>query len=347
MGSYSLKKENHVVETPTPQRDHDADTTLYAMVLGSNVVFPAALNAAIELNVFEIIAKESSQESGGFMSPLEIASKLPTQKQHCHELPNRLERLLRLLASYSLLSVSTRTNEDGSTDRVYGVSPVGKYFVYDENGDGYLASFTSFLCHPALSGVWLNFKEAIIDPEIDLFKKVHGMSKFEYFGKDPETNHVFNKAMDDICTTHMKRILEVYTGINFDLPHVIENAPPIPGVEHIGGNMFEGVPQGDAMMLKAICHNWSDEKAIEILSNCYKALPAKGKVIVGDFILPEDPEPTNDYKVVSILDNIMFITPGGRERTEKQFESLGNRSGFSRFQVVCRAFSTMAVTITQ
>ncbi|XP_020234321.1 isoliquiritigenin 2'-O-methyltransferase [Cajanus cajan] len=107
--------------------------------------------------------------------------------------------------------------------------------------------------------------------------------------------------------------------------------------------MFEGVPQGDAMMLKAICHNWSDEKAIEILSNCYKALPAKGKVIVEDFILQEDPEPTNDYKVVLILDNIMFITPGGRERTEKQFESLGKRSGFSRFQVVCRAFSTMAV----
>lgn len=65
--------------------------------------------------------------------------------------------------------------------------------------------------------------------------------------------------MADICTTHMKRILETYTGfegistlvdvgggtghglkmiiskypsikgINFDLPQVIENAPPFPG----------------------------------------------------------------------------------------------------------------------
>ncbi|KAK8466251.1 hypothetical protein PHAVU_008G040166 [Phaseolus vulgaris] len=132
-------------------------------------------------------------------------------------------------------------------------------------------------------------------------------------------------------------------GINFDLPHVIENSPPVPGVEHVGGNMFEGVPQGDAIMLKAICHNWSDEKAVELLSNCHKALPPKGKVIVGDFILPEDPEPTNEHKMISILDNIMFITPGGRERTEKEFESLGKSSGFSRFQVVCRAFSTMAL----
>lgn len=362
-----------MVETATPQRE-DTDIILDAMVLGSNVVFPAALNAAIELKVFEIIGKESSEESGGFMSPHEIASKLllPTQ-QHHSDLPNRLERLLLLLASYSLLTVSTRTDENGSAVRVYAVSPSGKYFVYDKNGGGYLASFTSFLCHPAMLGVWLNFKEAIIDPEIDLFKKVHGISKFEYFGKEPELNHVFNKAMNDVCTTHMKKILEVYTGyegistlvnvaggtgqclkliiskypsikgINFDLPHVIENSPPIPGVEHIGGNMFEGVPQGDAIMLKAICHNWSDEKAIELLSNCHKALPPNGKVIVGDLIVPEDPEPTNDCKMISILDNIMFITPGGRERTEKQFESLGKRSGFSRFQVVCRAFSTMAV----
>ncbi|CAJ1832166.1 unnamed protein product [Sphenostylis stenocarpa] len=371
MGSCSSEKGSHVLV----ERD-DTETTLIAMVLGSNVVFPAALNAAIELNVFEIIAKESSAESGGFMSSSEIASKLliPTQQQQHHdELPNRLERLLRLLASYSLLIVSTRSDGDGGSVRVYGVSASGKYFVRDENGRGYLASFTSFLCHPALSRVWVNFKEAVIDPEIDLFKKVHGMSKFEYFGKNPEINQVFNKAMYDICTTHMKRILEVYTGyegistlvdvgggtgqclkmiiskypsingINFDLPHVIENSPPIPGVEHVGGNMFEGIPQGDAIMLKAICHNWSDEKAIELLRNCHKALPPKGKVIVGDFILPEDPQPTNDHKVIAILDNIMFITPGGTERTEKQFESLGMRAGFSGFQVVCRAFSTLSV----
>ncbi|WVZ05470.1 hypothetical protein V8G54_018816 [Vigna mungo] len=364
------EKENHVVVESA-----DTETTLRAMVLGSNVVFPAALKAAIELNVFDIIAKEGSAESGGFMSPPEIASKLliPKQQQQQRDLANRLERLLRLLASYSLLTVSSRIDGDGGSVRVYGVSASGKYFVRDENGDGYLASFTSFLCHPALSGVWLNFKEVVIDPEIDLFKKVHGMSKFEYFGKYLEINHVFNTAMHDICTTHMKKILEVYTGyegistlvdvgggtgqclkmiiskypsikgINFDLPHVIENSSPIPGVEHVGGNMFEGVPQGDAIMLKAITHNWSDEKVIELLSNCHKALPPKGKVIVGDFILPEDPEPTNEHKMISILDNIMFITPGGRERTEKEFDSLGKSSGFSRFEVVCRAFSTMAV----
>ncbi|KAL2337178.1 hypothetical protein Fmac_011624 [Flemingia macrophylla] len=41
--------------------------------------------------------------------------------------------------------------------------------------------------------------------------------------------------------------------------------------------MFEDVPKGDVILLKAIFHNWSDEKCITILNNCYKALPQNGK----------------------------------------------------------------------
>jgi caffeic acid 3-O-methyltransferase len=86
------------------------------------------------------------------MSCFEIASKLPTQHS---DLPNRLDRMLRLLASYSLLSISTRTNDDdGSSVRVYGLTPSGKYFVNGENDNGYMGSLVSYLSHPALSGVW-------------------------------------------------------------------------------------------------------------------------------------------------------------------------------------------------
>jgi caffeic acid 3-O-methyltransferase len=122
------------------------------MVLGANLVFIAVLNAAIELNLFEIIAKESSPSNGGFISTFEIASKLPTQHS---DLPNRLDRMLRLLASHSLLSVSNRTNDDdGSLVRVYGLTPSGKYFVNGENDCGYLSSMSTYLSHRASLGVW-------------------------------------------------------------------------------------------------------------------------------------------------------------------------------------------------
>ena len=56
--------------------------------------------------------------------------------------------------------------------------------------------------------------------------------------------------------------------------------------------------------------------------NCNKALPQNGKVIIMDFIMPGVTEATNAAKYVSMFDNAMFIHPGGKERTEKQFEAL-------------------------
>ncbi|RZB44440.1 isoliquiritigenin 2'-O-methyltransferase-like isoform X2 [Glycine soja] len=340
---------------------------LSAMLLSTNLVYPAVLNAAIELNLFEIIAKATP--AGSFMSSHEIASKLPTQHP---DQPNRLDRMLRLLASYSVLTTSTRTTHHGATETVYGLSQVGQYFVPDGTR-GYLASFTTFVCYPPLLQVWLNFKEAMVDADIDLFKKIHGVTMYQYMEKDPKMNQIFNKSMANLCATEMSRILEIYTGfegistlvdvgggngqnlkmiiskyplikgINFDLPQVIENAPPLPGIEHVGGDMFARVPQGDAIILKAVCHNWSDEKCIEFLRNCHKALSPNGKVIVVEFILPEEPEPTEESQLVSTLDNLMFITVGGRERTQKQYETLCKLSGFSNFQVACRAFSSLGV----
>ncbi|KAI4317423.1 hypothetical protein L6164_025291 [Bauhinia variegata] len=103
--------------------------------------------------------------------------------------------------------------------------------------------------------------------------------------------------------------------------------------------MFASVPQGDAIMLKAVLHNWDDDKCLEILRNCYKALPENGKVIVVDKILPEIPEPTGASMLASVIDNLMLIITGGKERTVKEYENLCKRSGFSKSQVGCFAIS--------
>lgn len=145
MGDSYFSKD-HLFETSSEQTEDDA--CLSAMLLTTNLVYPAVLNAAIELNLFDIIAMATPP--GAFVSSSEIASKLPTQHS---DLSNRLERMLRLLASYSLLTCSTRTTHHGSIERVYGLSQVGKYLVSDESR-GHLASFTTFLCYPALLQVW-------------------------------------------------------------------------------------------------------------------------------------------------------------------------------------------------
>jgi hypothetical protein len=59
-------------------------------------------------------------------------------------------------------------------------------------------------------------------------------------------------------------------GVNFDLPHVVSEAPPIHGVEHIGGDMFDEIPRCQAILMKWVLHDWSDEKCVDILKNCKK-----------------------------------------------------------------------------
>ncbi|XP_027364674.1 isoliquiritigenin 2'-O-methyltransferase-like [Abrus precatorius] len=363
MGSYST---SDVAVKMSPNEEGEDEACLHALLLCIIQVLPSALNAAVELKLFDIIAKGTP--NGETMSASQIASMLPNQHT---DLPNRIERMLRLLASYSLLTSFTHTDEDGSIQRSYGLSPVGKYFVNDES-KGCAATVTSFLNYPTLSQVWPNLKDVIIATEKDLVKKVHGMSLYQCTEKDPKLNYIFNKSMANISIIEMNRVLEVYKGfegvstlvdvgggtgqnlqmiiskyptikgINFDLPQVVEKAPAYTGIQHVGGDMFNYVPQGDAIVMKSVLHNWSDEECVSILRNCHNALPQDGKVIVMEFITPEASE-SNAAKFVSTLDHVMYITNGGMERTEKGYESLCKLSGFSRFQVACRAFSALGI----
>ncbi|KAI3806893.1 hypothetical protein L1987_22811 [Smallanthus sonchifolius] len=39
-------------------------------------------------------------------------------------------------------------------------------------------------------------------------------------------------------------------GINLDLPQVIQHAPFYPGIEHVGGDMFQNISKGGAIFMK-------------------------------------------------------------------------------------------------
>lgn len=122
-------------------------------------------------------------------------------------------------------------------------------------------------------------KDAVLDGGVP-FNKAYGMTAFEYHGTDQRFNKVFNRGMSDHSTITMKKILDIYKGfeglntlvdvgggvgatinmivskhptikgINFDLAHVIADAPEYPGVVHVGGDMFASVPKGDAIFMK-------------------------------------------------------------------------------------------------
>ncbi|KAJ0968591.1 hypothetical protein J5N97_025508 [Dioscorea zingiberensis] len=348
---------NGMQKDPMHVPDADEQACLHAMQLVSSSILPMTFKAAIELNLFEIIAAAGPN---AFLSPADIAAQLPSSSNpHASTM---LDRILRLLASYSILTCSLSTHPStGAVLRRYGAAPVLKYLTKNEDGVS-MAPLALMNQDKVLMESWYYLKDAVLHGGIP-FNMAYGMSAFEYHGTDPRFNKVFNEGMKNHSMIIMKKILENYCGfdhvnvlvdvgggvggtlsqvvgkhkhikgVNFDLPHVISEAPVIPGVEHVGGDMFESVPSGDAIFMKWILHDWSDEHGLKILKNCWKALPENGKVILVESILPVAPETTTAAHTVFHVDMIMLAhNPGGKERTAEEFESMAKQSGFSGFK---------------
>jgi len=111
-------------------------------------------------------------------------------------------------------------------------------------------------------------KDAVKEGGAEPFTRRHGMNLFDYMGRDPRFNDLFNKSMTSLSAINMPKIAQHYSGfskaktvvdlgggvgetlktilsknphirgINYDLPHVIAAAPPIPG--KIDPNVIEG-----------------------------------------------------------------------------------------------------------
>ncbi|RWR86531.1 caffeic acid 3-O-methyltransferase 1 [Cinnamomum micranthum f. kanehirae] len=347
--------------TNTSTQEEEEEDCMFAMKLASAAVVPMTLKAAIDLDLLEIMARAGP---GAHLSTAQIASQLPT---HNPDATTMLDRMLRVLASHSILTCSFVTREDGSTERLYGLAPVCKFLT--RNGDGVSIAPLVVLIHDKVfMETWYYLKDAVLEGGVP-FDKAHGMSVFEYLTTDPRFNNVFNKGMLNPTTIVMKKILETYKGfeglnevvdvgggvgatlhiiiskyphikgINYDLPHVIAEAAAFKGVEHVAGNMFVSVPSGEAIFLKWILHDWSDERCLKLLNNCYKALPDSGKVIIVELILPLFPDTSLTAKYIFQHDMLMSAyTHGGNVRTEKQLEELAKGAGFASLNVVRCAY---------
>ncbi|BFG22296.1 hypothetical protein CerSpe_085700 [Prunus speciosa] len=365
----SLERKNHPkinhVETEDVTKEEEEESLCYAIQLVSSYALSISLQSAIELGVFDIITREGP---GAKLSSSEIAAKIGTKNS---EAPMMMDRILRLLTSHSVLHCSlVAANEDengvSNFQRVYSLGPVSKYFVNDEEG-GSLVPMVKLAQDKVVMETWSQLKDAVVEGGIP-FNRVHGMQTFEFLGLDPRFNQVFNAAMFNHSTIVIKKLLHFYKGfqdknltqlvdvgggfgvtlnlvtsryphirgINYDLPHVINHASSYPGVEHVGGDMFASVPSGDAIFMKWILHDWSDEHCLKLLKNCYKAIPDNGKVIVVEALLPAMPDTSTATKTTSQLDVIMMTQiPAGKERSEQEFMALATGAGFSGIRYEC------------
>jgi len=345
-----------------------------AMELVTLSCLPGALTALVRLNVFEALSKAGPNAE---LTPAEIAAlALPGKSINI----TYLSRLLRMISGNCkkiLREIGTTGPTTGAiTERRYALEPIARFFIDDKEKGSFL--------HLLLLGqndgflrCWAGLHESVVDDSVQPFRRAHeGMNAWEFGKRNPEFDSLFNLAMAGQSSLFMRAVLEAYKGfedvkvlvdvgggfaaslkliteryphvcgVNFDQAHVIEACPQLPRVEHVAGDMFESVPNsGDAILLKYILHDWDDESCLKILKNCYQALPAHGKVIALDNILPETIDFEGGDAMAFRMDIFMlaFNDSGACERTASDYRKLGLAAGFKLVKVV-RKVDFLAVT---
>lgn len=198
------------------------------------------------------------------------------------------------------------------------------------------------------------------------FGHAFGMPAFEYFSKHPERGVVFDKAMTGHHGPEADPMLDAYDfssfeelvdvgggngslltsilkrhthmrGVLFDLPRVVERAVPAiksTGVGErcrtVGGDFLNSVPGGaDVYLLRHVVHDWSDEDAATMLRHCRDAMKPGGRILVVEIVVPAG----NDPSFAKWMD-LMMVTYGGKERSEKQYRQLFAAAGLKLTRIV-------------
>jgi O-methyltransferase domain/Dimerisation domain len=104
----------------------------------------------------------------------------------------------------------------------------------------------------------------------------------------------------------------------------------------IVADLCESVPQGaDVHMLKHVLHGREDDAATKILRNCLAALPAHGRILIIEFVLPDVVDHVDalwEQRLMSDL-NMMALT-GGMERSAAQWTKLLNAAGLECQRII-------------
>jgi hypothetical protein len=199
------------------------------------------------------------------------------------------------------------------------------------------------------------------------FDAQFGMSYFNYLAQHPESDRIFNQAMTGWTTQLVRAVVDAYDfscfrtvvdvggsygtllaailnsnqvarGVLFDQPHVVTAAEQYlvsAGVADrckiVGGDFFIEVPSGgEVYVLAQILHDWNDERSISILRQCRRAIPAHGKLLVIELVLPPGEKPFFG----KWMDLHMLVLAGARERTAEEYRTLFKEAGFELTRVI-------------
>ncbi|KAI6678919.1 hypothetical protein NL676_039715 [Syzygium grande] len=135
--------ESQAITRPVEDEDF-----LLAMEMNALIALPLVLKATIELGILEIMTECRPTAQ---LSPAQIASCLSAKNPQA---PETLDRILRLLVSYSILSCTLAQDTEGNPLRLYGLGPKSKHFVRAHGTATFAAPLLLMLTDKIVTAGW-------------------------------------------------------------------------------------------------------------------------------------------------------------------------------------------------
>lgn len=289
------------------------------------------------------------------MADLGIADVLATGSQSAATIAaqtgadrNALTRLLHALASVDLVR---HEGED-----VFALTEMGSLLRGDDPSA--VRAIAIHAGQPAMWAAWSHLLHSVQTGE-PAFPHVHGTGVWEYRARHDDVGRVFAAAMAaspdvaeaivrayDFAAT--KIIVDVGGGTGGLLASILARRPDANGIlleqpevavearvaldaagggercAVVAGDFFATVPAGgDLYILKGVLHDWSDERAAQILAHCRRAMDQHATLLVIEGMIDDGANAFTRF-----MDLHMLVIHGGRERTGDDFARLFGHAGF-------------------
>lgn len=260
--------------------------------------------------------------------------------------PQALRRMLRALASMGLLRHSAPDSYalTSATELLRSDVPGSLRAAAILHGEEVCRAFAEIL-HTVRTG----------EPAFD---KVHGQPFYSYLTGHPETAAVFAEAMGSepvpaiVSTLDFSEVSTVVDvgggnggllaallaanpglrGVLLELPDSVAaargrlaEAGVADRVEFVEGSFFDRIPPGgEVYLLSRVLHNWTDERAGQILCRLAVAMAPGARLLVVEKLLPEEP----GSAATAMVDLLMLGLLEGRDRTAGEYQELLEKAGF-------------------
>jgi hypothetical protein len=263
-----------------------------------------------------------------------------------------------LLDALVCWGVFTRDDHDR-----YGLTPFSERLVAGKENSANIPFLLGWVGFPITYEAYGDLLHTLRTGESALQGR-HSIGFHQYLAENPEMGMLYDKAMGatsdsfaqcaaayDFSKAHtivdvgggqgalalevLSRYPNLYA-ISFDLPDVIKDAsidkhPAHQRLQLIGGDAFEALPSGaDVYITSTVLRCFNDERCLQLLGNIRAAMPAHGKLVAFEMILPNK----RDILTMCMADLTARVLYGGCDRTEQQFRELFAGAGLKLTNII-------------